>query len=100
MSAPTPEAVLDEAASTMRDVSAGLKQAGAMMKRATAELDARARRIERLRNALAGLVGLVQLIESRSRSYPRDTLAEVMPDMLTNHRYIEACQVLGLEDQL
>lgn len=55
-----------------------------------AEISARPTQKE-IHNALAGAVGLIQLLGSNI-----DVAASVRRSMLTNHRFIEAQRILGL----
>lgn len=86
-----------EVAGALREIKQRLENAQAVMRQATAELDRRACRNDRLRDALAGLVGLFDLLESRAEMYPADKLADVMRDTRANHRLVEARQVITEE---
>lgn len=48
----------------------------------------------RIHEALAGLVGLFDLLESRAKSHPTDMLGLVWADLRDNHRLIEAREAL------
>jgi hypothetical protein len=86
-----------EVADTLRDIKAGLENAQVVMRRASEQLGQRAERIQRLTEALAGLVGLFELLASRAASHPGDPLLVVVRDFRSNHRLLEARQVLEEE---